>query len=259
MTATLGLAMFGVVGHLTNGGYFRPSETISAANIDQRLSVNQGLSSECDGAFTLSPRCRTSDDPEVVLWGDSYAMHLTEGLKASRPDIKMIQFTRSICGPIIDMAPVSGKTPESWARECMATNDSVLRWLRQQKSVRFAVLSSPFGQYVGASKVLLKDGRVVQAQGLAADYLRKTIDQLETLGMHVVVFSPPPSSSGDIGRCLKNAYRFAEPYERCNFPANVSQTNQAAVLSLLRDIAAQHRVVWLADGICATFSARSVT
>lgn len=249
--ATLSLTAFGLFGHLTNGDYFRRAVAHTEANIDQQLRVNQGLSIACDGAFTLNPLCRTSDHPDLLLWGDSHAMHLAQGLITSRPDIKMIQFTRSVCAPILDMAPVSGRTPESWARECIATNDSVLSWLRKTRTIRYAVLGSPFTQYLGAdARALLRDGSVVPAQALVAEYLLNTIRQLEALGIHVVVFSSPPANGGDIGRCLKNAYRFEQPYERCNFSAAAADAQQAGLRSLLREVAAHSSVVWLADGIC---------
>src|SRR3546814_3034971 len=46
------------------------------AELDHRIRPNLGLSVTCDGDGTFSPACRTSENPEIVVWGDSYAMHL---------------------------------------------------------------------------------------------------------------------------------------------------------------------------------------
>lgn len=251
VAATCCLAGFGLAGELTAGEYFRRGATVAEHGIDRRLSSNQGLGTECDGAFSRLPSCRTSDDPDVVLWGDSHAMHLVQGLIASKPDIRMIQFTRSVCAPVLGMAPVSGKTPAEWARDCIATNDSVLNWIRGHKSIRYAVLGSPLAAYVSEdARVLLRDGSIVAARPLIEAYLRRTIVELEGLGIHTVFFASPPANGANVGRCLKNAVRFGRPYSLCNFTRAEAESTQSAAVSVLRGIATNHPVVWLYDELC---------
>ncbi len=93
----------GLIGYYTAGTFGRENSK-DLAELEYRERVNHGLGETCEGSFTLSAECRTSDSPEILVWGDSFAMHLIQGLVESRPGIKVIQNTVSSCGPILDIA-----------------------------------------------------------------------------------------------------------------------------------------------------------
>lgn len=71
------------------------------------LAAGFGLGPTCDGAAITTPDCRTHDKPEILVWGDSFAMQLTPGILASNPDARLIQMTKSVCGPFFDVAPIA--------------------------------------------------------------------------------------------------------------------------------------------------------
>ena len=69
---------------------------------------NFGFDRICDmkkTAFHPDPTCRNGETPKVMVWGDSYAMHLVPGLATLFPD-SLAQATRSFCGPLLDLAPM---------------------------------------------------------------------------------------------------------------------------------------------------------
>jgi peptidoglycan/LPS O-acetylase OafA/YrhL len=102
-----GVILVGLWGHMTGGNLERFAKSSKLVTLDENMRGNYGLSEQCEGVFTVSDKCRTSDVPDVLVWGDSYAMHLVQGLLSSNPDAKIIQATVSDCGPIFDIAPIN--------------------------------------------------------------------------------------------------------------------------------------------------------
>lgn len=66
--------------------------------------VNHGISEECEGAINknlaLKQDCLVGKEPKLVIWGDSYAMHLAPGIAVKNEGVA--QITKSVCGPIPD-------------------------------------------------------------------------------------------------------------------------------------------------------------
>ena len=247
-----GLAAFigaGVMANLAGGFPSRLSPQLLA--LDERVAVNTGLSLDCEGGFTLSPNCRTSAAPEVLLWGDSYAMHLLDGLVASNPRIQLIQFTFSVCGPVLGIAPIVPENPRSWSAKCIAFNDQVLDYVTRTRSLKYAVLSSPFYRYVSkGSRVLTSDGKVVAGATVAYAAFKRTLDTLVSLGIKPIVVSPPPSPGFDAGKCLVNATKFAEDPTTCDFTFKGAAHGQRPVRTFLEKIATDYDVIWLDPAIC---------
>jgi len=60
--------------------------------------------------------------PEILIWGDSFAMHLVPGfLGAANNEPRIVQATRSECGPLLGYAAIgqSSSTKGTWARDCI--------------------------------------------------------------------------------------------------------------------------------------------
>jgi len=145
LLASLALCIAGGIVVSRDGAVLR-TDAEDMRGLDDRIAINPGLDADCTANFTLSAKCRTSDAPEILLWGDSFAMHLAQGLLASDPDMKLQQHTKSQCAPILDIAlnlPTAGYG-EQWARGCMEFNDQVLEWLETNDRFTHVVLSSPF-------------------------------------------------------------------------------------------------------------------
>lgn len=176
--------------------------------------ANYGMNAACEfkGDFSPLPECRNSDNPTLLVWGDSFAMHLVPGLLANTSKIpSIIQATRSACGPLIGTALIyNGQS--ALAEDCAEFNDSVLRYLKETSSITTVVLASPFSYYVDtASQFKLLDRDKVSGEYLTIDQsvkttverLRSTVDAVRALGKKVVVVAPPPSGGFNSARCLE--------------------------------------------------------
>ena len=239
----------GMAGRLTKGFPTRLSPDLLA--LEQRVTANQGLSEDCDGEFTVSQNCRTGGVAEILLWGDSFAMHLVDGLRASNPQLSFIQLTKSFCGPVIGIAPISAKYPVSWADQCLHFNDQVLDIARQTKSLKYAVLSSPFDQFLNdGATVLTADHKIVPGSTVTLSAFKQTLKTLTTLGIQPIIFSPPPSPGFDVGACLVDAARFRDETAACDFSLKQAVERQKVVRAFLAEIANDYTVVWLDAAIC---------
>jgi peptidoglycan/LPS O-acetylase OafA/YrhL len=243
--------VIGLVGHLTNGEFGRSDETIRLSAIEDRLRLNHGLNEDCEGAFTLSENCRMSDEQTVLVWGDSYAMHLVQGLIASNPDLNIIQTTISVCGPFFDIAPLTGKYGKAWGRKCIESNDHVYKLLQNSPNIRYVVMSSSFIQYVGdEANVLTRDGDVLNGTDVSYDYMNKTLSRIKALGKIPVIFSPTPKNGHNIGRCLIKAEQFGKDSSVCDFELEEAKIKQNPVYNFLEKISNISSVVMLHEGIC---------
>jgi hypothetical protein len=224
-----------------------------AKEIEARMRYNTGLNKNCF-QFVDTPECRTSIVPEMVVWGDSYSMHLVNGLIASKHDLKIFQSTLGGCAPILGVAKTAPHIPEAAAMKCIEQNELTLAWLKTQKSVKYVVLSSPFSEFGDlALMVMNADRKLVKGYGLAFEQFVKTLDTIKGLGMTPVVFSPPPWNGEDIGKCLINAwYRQQGQVKGCDFETAVSLNRQQSILDALGQLKTDgYKVVFLSDGICA--------
>ncbi len=240
----------GTVGHITGGYYFRSDLEQKMSSMEERIRVNFGLNEHCTQDSAQFPlACSTSREPEVLLWGDSYAMHLASALLASNPDIKLVQMTKSSCGPIAGIAHGGGKYSEKWARTCIAHNDLVLEYAKQTKSLKYAVLSSPFG-IVRNSFVRTRGGEVVHGQTVAPQAFRETLRALRELGIKPVVVSPPPRSGQNTGRCLIRAEFHGFSPALCDFSHEQALQSHRPIIEFLSEIEKEFSVIWLSDAIC---------
>lgn len=238
--------VFGLTGHLHDGFASRSRGGTNLANLEERLIVNHGLSADCEGEFNRSAACQTSKRPSVLLWGDSFAMHLAQGILASDPHVKLQQHTMSACSPILGVAPLSGQS-EHWAQGCIAFNDSVLNWLSQHDSVDLVILSSPFSD-VTTGTFMTRDGRVYQPDDLTLvrNALIETVGRIRNLGARVLIVSPTPSSDRNNGLCAARAQFFGFPHEICKFSFNQNQKE----FIFLRSVEQEIPIYWLTDSIC---------
>jgi peptidoglycan/LPS O-acetylase OafA/YrhL len=215
---------------------------------------NFGLAVACEygGAFEPKAQCSTRGTPTMLVWGDSYAMHLVPGLAEGWAPHGMIQATMSRCGPLLGMAPYSpaaagqADAPDRrWAESCIAFNRSVLDYLRRTDSIHTVVLSSPLQQYLDAGQF---DLLVERQQGYAAipsdpaavhASLRATVDAVRRLGKRVALVAPPPSSDFNIGDCLERQLRGAVTLgdlPGCAVSRAAYQHRRAPVLALLQQM-----------------------
>jgi peptidoglycan/LPS O-acetylase OafA/YrhL len=212
---------FALVGQYSNGYEMRQSHGVSAQVIAEKLVPNKGLDEHCDlRAFELLPECRTSDRPQVLLWGDSYAMQLAPALQQAWPGVGLVQMTKATCGSFFDIAPLSNPERDAnFAPACLNFNQQVREWLRVHKSVRYALVSANFARYKEMeSGVRTRSGAVVQPtdRWLAARLL-DTLRELKAAGINPVVVSPLPTTGRNLGRCLSRAEWTGRDLSLCDF------------------------------------------
>lgn len=248
--ALIGSLLFisvGAIGLATKGYFYRTALQAKVEGIESRLRINYGLDDICEQKFTLSEKCRTAEEPEVLLWGDSYAMHLTQGLISSNPGVKLVQMTVSQCSPVLGVA---GPDIVHGAKNCIENNDRVFEYLKNTKSIKYVVLASPFSQLFSSGGLLTRSGKIEKTAGREVDYLKATLGAIKSLDKVPVIFSPTPSSGADVGRCLLKADTFDKPLSNCDFSLSTSKELQGKVLNMLSVVAKGDKVIWLSDYIC---------
>ncbi len=225
--------------------------TRSSVDFQQIRKVNFGFDAACDqnAPYTAKPECSSAPHPKVLVWGDSYAMHLLPGLLALPELGGVAQATRSNCGPLLDIGPQRLLNPRpgpvydrEWALQCMEFNRAVLDAIRSTESIKTVVLSSPLSQYTDGTKwINLVEGDTgitaeQPALSQAAKALLATAAELRAAGKKVVLIAPPPSADFNIGACLERRLsgRIAlGGYEGCEVPLDIYRDKRAAVIELL--------------------------
>ena len=215
--------------------------------LEDRVSSNRGLDKRCGSGFSLSPNCYTSTLPNVLVWGDSYAMHLVAGILASEPDLALQQHTKHSCTPILGLASRSAIHTADWAARCIELNDQVRAWLQQQDTVDLVILSSTFGQLLG-DRIANEAGDVLYGDNvdLVAQRMRDTVDMIRETGARVVIVSPPPVNGEDIGKCLTHVVLYDMDEATCDFPLD----GETRANEFLHSVADHVQIYWLHDAIC---------
>ena len=236
----------------------------AVAGLPQR-SANYGLDEQCEFGdhFEALSECASSESPDVLLWGDSFAMHLAIGLAERSLGDGLRQATKSLCGPIVGIAPYRPAIAYlgSWARGCLAFNESVVNYIATNSDIERVVLSSPFAQFVEEGTVGLAvegDGQLVERPIESRDVikrLRATIERLQVLGKEVVIVGPTPATGFNIGLCYERKATGVPvfgPNSDCQLSADAARGFRRPQYNLLREVAAATgaRLIDLTDYLC---------
>lgn len=243
----------GFTGHITFGFTGKPFEpSAKFFEVSSRLSPNRGLYNYCKNSNEIPNSCYTTDQVEVLLWGDSYAMHLANALTSSNPNIKLSQLTKSVCGPLIGVAPVDNKHPKKWAEGCLQFNEKVKAWVMQNKSIKYIVLASPFEQFFDEENMLLtSDGQLVSANKQnALVAFQSTLAFIERLGIKPIIVAPPPSDGSNLGRCLAKASHRNLPLSVCDYKVEKIAKKKVQAYEFLSELETQYKVIRLDDYLC---------
>lgn len=210
---------------------------------------NVGFGERCDQYQRIQSlaECSNSENPKIVVWGDSFAMHLVPAIAASI-DAGVLQVTKSSCGPFLDLSQITPEYPRSYAENCLMFNRSVYEFLALDRSIEVVVLASAVYPYFdrGHRQLLLHGEQglevVTPSMPLALHSLSETIRQLRELGLRVVVVAPPPSNGFDYTLCLerKASARTLSAFSlNCNIPRAEYQASKADVLEFLDRLGSQ--------------------
>lgn len=252
-------------------GLQRWDERNSAMDYEYARRGNLGLDEACEsgGQYTAPAECRSRENPAILLWGDSYAMHLADAIEAGNTR-GLMQATKTTCPPAPGVSTYreGGFYNRNWGLGCLSFNHSVLESLAASPSVEVVVLASFAGQLLEGNRVLIEPGSDEASKGtpvdgegsadLAASSLKRAVDSVRKLGRRVVIVSPSPVSAFDVGRCLElrdtGRHFFGAEGEDCTIDREGFLTRRQSVLSLLDRVAREADVAvirldeWLCDG-----------
>lgn len=243
--------LVGSLGILSYKNHFERIDNPHAFDPSLLIGPNYGLSKDCDTEYNDSKNCSTSNEPEILLWGDSYAMHLAQGFIASNSKIRLVQKTLSVCSPFFGISPINYNFVRWRAEKCLINNQKIFNYLKEQKTIKYVVLGSPFSQIVNSdAAVLTKEGIIVDGKDVAVMEMRDTLNTIKALGKIPIVFSPTPQNGKDIGKCLVKAIFFKQNRDICNVSHSDSIRYQNEVWSFLDEISSDAKVIYLDDFLC---------
>ena len=183
------------------------------SNYKHILRANVGLSQSCDqkhGHYEALPECQTTENPRIMIWGDSLAMHFVEGLKSTSEDYGVIQATQSSCAPFPELSYYNyPKYTRDWAQKCIRFNEQVLEALSSLSSVDYVVLSGQFSTLIdpslnGIIHTDKTDFRDIQmSENLAKQSLQSLANHIRAMGKKLIILSPPPTATFNTGQCLE--------------------------------------------------------
>jgi peptidoglycan/LPS O-acetylase OafA/YrhL len=230
----------------TNG----KGQSYAVLKLDHRMRPNLGLGVNCTVGFTLNQSCTTSAQPDILVWGDSFAMHIARSVALARPNGQGIrQMTLAACGPYFDLAPTLDRQS---VRRCIAFNDQIYQWLKSGSGIHTVVLSSSFGWMTDpSSKVTRRDGSIVTGgPRLAERALRDTVRRLHAIGLNVVIIAPPPNPGWELGQCLeRRLWNTGEPYG-CDYSNGAFSEPTTRAHNLLKSVGGDARIIWLKQIFC---------
>ncbi len=246
MATAIAVTGFGVAGHLTWG--FPNRLSASEAHAHDRVRVNHGLSVQCEGTFTLSDACRTSKNPSVLLWGDSFAMHLAGMLKSSTPPINFVQHTLTSCAPII--TATAGLINSDTVR-CSEFNKKVFDWLNNSPEIQLVILSSPFSGFAKGTVIdHASQSAIKGSEDVLSSQLIKTIRKINSLGKNVIVVAPPPGAGFDVGGCLRKSVQFGQDPHECEFQATKWTESTRSIYRALEAVRPHADIIWPHHWFC---------
>lgn len=207
---------------------------------------------------------------KILLWGDSFAMHLAQPFQNMNGGL--VQATMSSCFPDSAFTPFPDNINYDieWAKRCNAFSKSVLKYAIESESIEYVIVSSTFVWPLKYQSYDGKDrGEISKNNFLEA--IKSDIRKLRESGKRVVFVSPTPQSqSGDFLRCAKRRlyekHRDAPASDDhqgfCKFALTYSkQVSDDSVSIFLREIA-KHSDVQIfyigqltcgSDSLCSPF------
>ncbi|WP_085617695.1 MULTISPECIES: acyltransferase family protein [unclassified Pseudomonas] len=232
---------------------------------------NVGLDKLCDNFnFTDSAKCKTSENPTTLIWGDSYAMHSVPGLVRSQ-NIDLRQATLSACPPFIGSSPYNPKNPyPQKIKNCIAFNDKVLQFIKEHDEIKTVILGASFAGYANVGGKLSvrqqngSDNLIIDTglPNLKKD-IKNTIDEIRATGKNVVVISTTPAISTQnlncMERTLSGKISFGDNLD-CGKPRVIfdRQTKNVQEFYSYLESELNIKVVKLSDTLCNALSCVSI-
>jgi peptidoglycan/LPS O-acetylase OafA/YrhL len=244
------LLIFGLFGQFTSGKVSRFGERWNM--VDEQIYLpNYGLREECEADFKFQILCRTSSDPEIMIWGDSFAMHIIDGILASNSNAKILQDTNSNCAPVVGLAVLVPGSSYEFGQKCIKSNRRVLEYLKVNSTIKYVVLSGEFRKFFDKENFIVDSKmRIVRDDSAFLRGMEETLRSIRSMEKIPVIFSPTPQNGTNLGRCTKKAKFFGEQLAQCNFNFVEAKIFQQRERELLESLEGLVSVVRLEDGMC---------
>lgn len=188
-------------------------------------------------------RGQPSDEPYLILWGDSHADHLLGAVEAANASHKYSPLPRWLpsCPALVGVLPDENGSPNLY---CEQFNEQVIleiSSLNKLGKVKGVVIASRWSMYTGAFTLagekglaLWKDGQRFTGEAAATVLetgLQASIKTLENLGVQVIVVAPLPEQRFEVPRCLARR----SSVSRCSIDRDVAEAQRAGALAAVKD------------------------
>ena len=189
-------------------GFFLSPSVSTTKTASFALAAVEGLSADvCQYHRRLyNGECRQAGSGHVLLWGDSYSMHLVPGLTATMNDA-LDEASLGHCSPLLDYAALPSENERQFSLDCMDFSTSVIEYIKRTPEIRTVVISAQYARTLnsaGGSAIERINGVVRVADlGLKPTVTaqKRTVSAIRDLGRRVVVVSPTPPNELDLGQC----------------------------------------------------------
>ena len=234
---------------------------------------NYGLDPVCDNSlFKPRKKCMSSNSPDTLVWGDSFAMHSIPGIVAYGKTLKgIIQATYSACPPFLETAPYNPHQDkaERVSKICIQFNTDVIQYIEKTPTIKKVILAASFWQYTIQSNQMLRknqDGTFSlnsTSLDIVKEDLGRTIQALQQAGKEVILIAPPPAIGNQNVSCMERvlAKKFVfgnNPKCEVNFHDYLQ--DNAGVIALTENVEEKFKihVIRLSDALCSQQVCQSI-
>jgi len=223
----------------------------TVAQLNDRLSPNRGLNAICSMFRENEPLCKFGAKPNVLLWGDSFAMQLALALKSGSRPLSFAQQTLSVCAPIFDIAPQNASDGIDFAKNCISENALVFDWLKRHKAIKYVILAGHWINALATHGIIYRTGGIIGHQSkYAFSQFQRTLRDIEALGVKPIVVTETPTNGANHADCVIKAITSKTDVTACNF-LHASDTEKPINAKVAKyALAAGASVFWLEKDMC---------
>ncbi|WP_095596659.1 acyltransferase family protein [Actibacterium pelagium] len=223
------------------------------AQPEDKLRPNRGFTASCFHEEDLKIACGGSETSEqsIIIFGDSYAMHLAGMFEAVHPNASFLQITKSACSPIAGLAQIRPGTSydSDWAADCIQHNAASIEFI-SKRPPSTVILGTPFTNTIENSLIDLDGTTLIGDQvNITAKGISNTVESFLGAGHSVIIVEPPLNSGVDLGRCVMLSQKIGRS-ERCNFSYQSLSERSRNARMVTAKLAERYRILALSPLYC---------
>ncbi|TCL00732.1 peptidoglycan/LPS O-acetylase OafA/YrhL [Shimia isoporae] len=223
--ATASILLLGVAGFIfcADGvnGRFGPQADIHIAATGDFLQDFSRCEVAVKGPFEGLETCPigpASDEPEILIWGDSHVRAMFEGLTqiANESGRPALVIWRAGCAPAFDLMKQESAATASQDTACSIANDQIRTALSNMPNIRDVILIGRWAYYAtgqgtgnDAHNTISLSSNTLSSptqDALFADALKQTVKELGDTDRHIFALEQPPEiatySAPEVARAL---------------------------------------------------------